>query len=116
MQPIGLTFVADDHLGGVLGDDGVAERVEVEVGTEQDDLGSPVAQPAGDVACAIGFEPTHHDAPLGHAHSVTPAREYPHTVPLRAADSPQSPGFKFDVTPDSPRLDEFLLPIRRFPA
>ena len=83
MQSIGLALAADDHLGGVLGDDGTAELVHVEVGTEQDDLVSPVAQPPGGVACAIGIEPTHHDAPSGHADSVTPRRESPHTDAAR---------------------------------
>jgi hypothetical protein len=128
MQPIGLTLVADDHLGGVLGDDGPAELIHVEVGAEQDDLVSPVAQPLGGVACAIGIEPTHHDTPSGHAHSVTPRRERPHT-PTRAVVaqtslhssikpviSPHSLGCHFDVTRESLRLIEFLLSTRRFPA
>ena len=116
MQTIGLALAADDHLGGVLGDDGTAERVHVEVGTEQDDLVSPVAQPPGCVAGAISIEPTHHDAPSGHGHSVTCAGEHPHTVPLRAAVTPPLTRFRFDVTCESPRLYEFLLSTRRFPA
>jgi len=116
MQPIGLALAAHDHLGGVLGDDGTAELVHVEVGTEQDDLVSPVAQPPGGVACAISIEPTHHDAPSGHGHSVTRAGEHPDTVSLRAAVTPPLPRFKFDVTRESPRLDEFLHSTRRFPA
>jgi len=128
MQPIGLTFAPDDHLGGVLGDDRTAEPLHVEVGTEQDDLGSPVAQFPGSVASAIGIEPTHHDAPSGHGHSVTPGRERPHIrTPRKAAQpsrqdpvhpviSPHSWGSRFDVTRESLRLYEFLLSTRRFPA
>jgi len=128
MQAIGLTLAADDHLGGVLGNYRTAERINVEVGVQQDDLVSPVAQPPSGVAGAIGIEPTHHDAPSGHALSVTPWRESPHTwTPpsvaqtslrgaLHPAISPHSPGCHFDVTRESLRLDEFLLSIRRFPA
>ena len=128
MQSIGLALTAHDHLGGVLGDDGTAELVHVEVGTEQDDLVSLVAQPPGSVARAIGIEPTHHDAPSGHAHSVAPRRESPHTqTPPELAQAslqdrarpvirPHSPGLHFAVTRQSPRLVEFLLSTRRFPA
>ena len=62
MQPFGLALAADDHLGGVLGDSGTAELFHVEVGVQQDDLVSPVAQPPSGVAGAIGIEPTHHHA------------------------------------------------------
>ena len=128
MQAIGLVLTADDHLGGVLSNDGTAELVHVEVCTEQDDLVSRVAQPPGSVACSIGIEPTHHDAPSGHALSVTPRRESPHTwtpftvaqTPLqdhaKSVISPHSPGRHFDVTRESLRLDEFLHSTRRFPA
>ena len=116
MQAIGLPLAADDHFGGVLGDYGSAELIHVEVGAEQNDLVSPVAQPLGGVVRAFGVEPTHHDAPSGHAHSVTARRESPHTVPLRGLISPHSPGRHFDVTRESPRLDEFLHSTRRFPA
>jgi hypothetical protein len=128
MQPIGFALAADDHLGGVLGDDGTAEALHVEVGTEQDDLGSFVTQLTGSVARAIGIEPTHHDAPSSHGHSVTPRRERPHTrTPRKAAQpsrqdpvhpviSPHSWGSRFDVTRESLRLYEFLLSTRRFPA
>ena len=127
MQPLGLAVTPDHRLGGVLGDDRTADPVHVEVGTEQDDLVSPVAQPARGVACAIGIEPAHHDATSGHAHSVTPRSESPHTWPPEVARasledpvhpviSPHSPGLHFDVTRESPRLDEFLPPPRRFSA
>jgi hypothetical protein len=88
---------------------------------------SAVAQPPCGVARAIGIEPTHHDAASDHAHSVPP-RERPHTVTrpglartwLQASAnpviSPHSSGRHFDVTRESPRLDEFLLSTRRFPA
>src|SRR5687768_10434362 len=104
MQPIGLALVADDHLGGVFGDDGTAELADVEVGTEQDDLVSAVAQPPCGLARAIGIEPTHYDAASDHVHSVPPRRERPHTVtrpglaqaslqaPANAVISPHSPG------------------------
>ena len=116
MQPFGLALAADDHLGGVLGDDGPAELIRVEVGTEQDDLVSRVTQPPGGEARAIGIEPTHHDAPSGHTYSMASWREWPHSVPLRALISPHSWGWHFDVTSNSHRLDEFLLSTRRFPA
>jgi hypothetical protein len=77
---------------------------------------------------AIGIEATHHDAPSGHAHSVTPWRETTHTWtppevaqtllqdPAHPVISPHSPARHFDVTRESPRLDEFLPQSRRFPA
>ncbi len=127
MQSLGLALPADHRLRGVLGDNGTADLVHVEVGTEQDDLVSTVAQPARGVARAIGIEPAHHDATSGHAHSVTPRRESPHTWPPEVARaslqdpahpviSPHSPGLHFDVTRESPRLDEFVPPPRRFSA
>lgn len=128
MQPIGLAVAPDDHLGGVLGDDSTAEPLRIEVGTEQDDLGSFVTQPSGSVARTIGIEPTHHDASSGHGHSLTRRRERPHTRtprdaaqvtlqdPVHPVISPHSWGCRFDVTRESLRLYEFLLSTRRFPA
>jgi len=128
MQPFGHALVADDHLGGVLGDHGMAEPLHTEVGTEQHHLVASVAQPLSGVMGAIGVEPAHHDSPSVHAHSVTPRRETPHIhTPSEAAqtsrqervnlaDSPDSPALHFDVTRESLRLDEFLPAPRRFPA
>ncbi len=116
MQAIGLALTADDHLGGVLGDDGVTELIQVEVGTEQNDLVSHVAHPPGGVTCEIGVEPTHHDTSSGHVLSVTPWGESPHTMALRGLNSPHVQGLHFDVTRESLRLDEFLHSTRRFPA
>ena len=64
----------------------------------------------------------------GAAEAMTPVRESPH-IWSRLSDaqtsvhdpaypliSPHSPDCRFDVTRESPRLDEFLLSIRRFSA
>jgi hypothetical protein len=87
-----------------------------------------VAQLPRGVERTIGIEPSHHDAPSGHGHSVTPRRERPHTRTPRATSqsplrdpvhpliSPHSWGSRFDVTRESHRLYEFLLSTRRFPA
>ena len=128
MQPFGPALAANDHLGGVLGDNGMAEPLHAEIGTEKHHLVASVAQPLGGVTGTIGIEPAHHDTTSVHALSVTPRREPPHTQtpreaaqaslqgPGNRADNPYSPALHFDVTRESPRLDEFLPAPRRFPA
>ena len=128
MQAIGLVPAGYDHFGGVLGDDGTAELIHVEVGPEQHDLVSRVPQALGSDAGAIGIEATHHNAPPRHAHSVPPERETPHTrtppevaqaslqAPAHPVISPHSSAQHFDVTRESPRLDEFVPQTRRIPA
>lgn len=112
MHAIGLALAADDHLGGVLGHDRTAQRVDIDT-VEQDHLGSVVTQPPSNPPRAIGVRTTHHDAPSSrHAPSVAGPSQG-QEIPVI---SPHSPDIHFDVTRESPRLDEFLLPTRRFSA